>query len=244
MAAVKPMEVSTSQTRSSYISSDPYHGCYVSTHGSGIATSANPERYDFITFLEVCQNLRIDFLPITWRPALDRLGIGAQSEVCQSLINIALSFAFNRVKILRDHSQEKENAVYRALVSQVLILGHAEIRNLSNINNLIGVCWDVRPRENAQSHGDTRPESDVLPRDSLKTDQESLSCKWRVWPVLVFEKSTHGDLVYFMRSMSGSNLDITGRLKLCKDIGNGVRSLHENRKENHSLPSTGTDLSM
>jgi len=243
MAAVTPMEVSTSQTRWSYISSDPYHSSYISTHGSGIVTSASPEPYDLITFLEVCQNLMIEFLPITWRPALDRLGIGAQSEVRQSLINIALSFAFNRVNILRDHSQE-ENAVYRALVSQVRILGHAKVRNHSNITNLIGVCWDVRLRENAQSHGDSRPESDVLPQDSLKTDQESLSCKWRVWPVLVYEKSQHGDLVCFMRSTSGSNLDITGRLKLCEDIGSGVRSLHENRKENHLSPSTGTDLRM
>ena len=51
--------------------------------------------------------------------------------------------------------------------------------------------------------------------------------------MLVFEKSKHGDLECFINSTSGSNLDITGRLKLCEDIGNGMRSLHENRKGNY-----------
>ena len=232
------MEVSSSQTRWSYDSCDTYYTSHASTRGPCTATSADPERYDFITFLEVCQNLEIDFLPITWRPALDCLGIGAQSEVRQSLINPALSFAFNRVKIPRYLSQEEEHAVYQVLISQVLILGHSEVRNHFNINKLIGVCWDVRQGENTQntySHGLTRPESDVLPRDSRKTDQETLSCKWKVWPVLVFEKSKHGDLECFIRSTSGSNLDIIGRLKLCEDISSGLRSLHENSKENQLL---------
>ena len=81
------------------------------------------------------------------------------------------------MKIVGDLSQETENAVYRALVSQLLILGHSEVWNHRNINNLIGVCWDVRPGENTQSYGHTRLERDILPRNSLTADQEDLSDK-------------------------------------------------------------------
>lgn len=230
MAASTPTEVSTSQTRSSYDYNDLWCRSHFSACSSGMATSTNSERYDFITFLEVCQNLEIDFLPITWQPALDRLGIGAQSEVLQSQVNLGLSFAFNRVKIPRCLSWEEEDAVYRALVSQASVLGHCEIRSHSNINNLVGVCWDVRPGEDIQSQGYIQPLRDVLSRDDIEAQPDTPSSKWKVWPVLVFKKSKHGDLVCFMRSASGSNLNIIGRLKLCADIASGIRSLHDNRK--------------
>ena len=195
-----------------------------------MAESMNSERYDFITFLEVCQNLEIDFLPITWRPALDHLGIGAQSEVRQSLVNLALSFAFNRVNVSTSLSQEKESQIYQALISQVSILANSKIQSHLNINHLIGVCWDIIPEENNQNQEYIHPRRDGLPRDEIEIWQNISSCKWRVWPALVFEKSKHGDLNYFMRSASGLNLDIVGRLKLCAGIACGVQILHENRK--------------
>ncbi|SLM36200.1 hypothetical protein LPUS_05681 [Lasallia pustulata] len=133
MAAIKPMEVLTSQTRSSYDYNDWWYRSHFSARSSGMATSTNLERYDFITFLKACQNLEINFLPITWQPALGRLGIGAQSEVLQSLVNQDLSFAFNCVKVPRYLSREVEDevkdAVFRALISQASVLGHSEIRS-------------------------------------------------------------------------------------------------------------------
>ncbi len=205
MASISPAESSASQIRSSYYSivrrTDP---------------KENDFRYDFITFLETCQNLEIDVLDITWQPALDALGVGGQSEVRQSSVNLAMSFAFNRVKPEKGEEErgEKEEEIYRALVSQVSILRYPEIRNHPNIIHLIGVCWDIRTPVQENDH---HPEATKAP--------------WlKVWPVLVFEKTKHGDLNCFMRSDCGRNLGFTGRLKLCIDIAVGIRDLHKNRE--------------
>ena len=204
MIAVSSVETSASQIRSSCRS---------------VAPRANPREdnvhYDFIMFLETCQNLDIDFLPITWQPALDALGVGGQSEVRQSLVSLAMSFAFNRVKPKDKEKEKEENEekIYRALISQVSILRLPEICDHPNIIHLIGVCWDVR----APVEEDNQP--------IAATEGSRL----QVWPVLVIEKTKHGDLNSFVRSV-GRNLGFAGRLKLCIDIASGMRDLHKNRK--------------
>lgn len=203
------MEASTSQSRESYDSDDPY--C------DPCASNTSVVCYDLISFLEACQNLNIDLLPISWQPALDALGVGGQAEVRQSLVNLAMSFAFSRVKIREDH-REVEQAAYRALLSQISILGHSEIRSHPNIINLVGVCWDIRPQEEVEPRKDRQAQDGILPR------------QWKVWPVLVFEKTRHGDLACFMSSKYGRNMGITERLKLCADIARGIGDLHRNRK--------------
>ena len=239
MTSVSPLEVSASQTRWSY---DP----------KARRPDSNEDnfRYDFITFLETCQNLDIDFLPITWQPALDALGAGGQSEVRQSLVSLAISFAFNRVKPperktktergqegkeesegkiqkrqegeeegedenegYEEKEEENEENVYRALVSQASILRLAEIYNYPNIIHLIGVCWDIRASAQEKDHLE----------NAIKGPQ------LRVWPVLVVEKTDHGDLKCFVNA-AGKNLSFTGRLKLCIDIASGILCLHQNRK--------------
>lgn len=52
----------------------------------------------------------------------------------------------------------------------------------------------------------------------------------KVWPVLVFEKSRFGDLEQFLRSPEGVDLNITGRMMLCMDIGRALVDMHRNRK--------------
>ncbi|MCJ1251371.1 hypothetical protein MMC30_008604 [Trapelia coarctata] len=206
MASISPAECSASQIRSSYHSI---------VRGTNLKENDQNDRYDFITFLETCQNLEIDFLPITWQPALDALGVGGQSEVRQSFVSLAMSFAFNRVKPKNgeEEREDKEEEIYRALVSQVSILRHPEIRNHSNILHLIGVCWDIRTPVQGNDH-----------------HSEATEAPWlKVWPVLVFEKTKHGDLNCFMRSDYGRNLGFTERLKLCIDIAGGIRGLHKNR---------------
>ena len=47
-----------------------------------------------------------------------------------------------------------------------------------------------------------------------------------VWPVLVFEKSTYGDLKRFMQSGEGQKLDTHSRLKLCADVAAAVMTAH------------------
>ena len=94
-----------------------------------------------------------------WQPALVALGFGEQAEVRQSLVNLATSFAFSRVKI-----REVGHAAYRALASQISILGLSKIRSHPNIIDLIGVYWDIRPQEDVQPRNDRQAQEDVVMR--------------------------------------------------------------------------------
>ena len=126
-----------------------------------------------------------------------------------------MSLAFDRVKPKDKEEKNKANKekIYRALISQILILRLPEIRDHSNIVHLIGVCWDIRAPAEENSH----------PIDATE------GLQLQVWLVLVVEKTKYGDLNYFMKSV-GSKLDFVGKLKLCVDIANGIRDLHRNCK--------------
>lgn len=112
------------------------------------AAPAEPVRpdhlYDFITFLAVLQNLKIDFLPVTWQPALDTVGMGATAEIRQLLINLQMSFAFKRFRRFR-RGISGDESTFQALISEVSVLGHSSIRGNPNVIHLEGVCWDVSP---------------------------------------------------------------------------------------------------
>jgi hypothetical protein len=97
---------------------------------------------DFISFLELAQRLHFDFLPITWHPALERVGQGATSEIRQALITLNLNFAFKRVRQSRQLRSEK-NSTFQTLVTELLVLGYPSIRNHPNMSSLYGICWDV-----------------------------------------------------------------------------------------------------
>ena len=48
----------------------------------------------------------------------------------------------------------------------------------------------------------------------------------KIQPVLVFEKTAHGDLEAFLSSKPGRELSVYQRLSLCSNIGNAVGDLH------------------
>ena len=50
---------------------------------------------DFLSFLGIAQMLRIDFLPITWQPALETVGHGGTAEIRQALVNLQMSLHSN-----------------------------------------------------------------------------------------------------------------------------------------------------
>lgn len=109
------------------------------THQS--AGSASNKEYDFLDFLGVAQSLKIDFLPITWQLALDKVGEGGTAEIRQRLINLQMTFAFKHLKRPRFPMQATRNL--RALTAEILILGHPDIRYHPNVANIEGICWDV-----------------------------------------------------------------------------------------------------
>ena len=162
------------------------------THQS-VGTTSNRE-YDFLDFLGIAQSLKIDFLPITWQPALDRVGEGGTAEIREALVNLQMTFAFKRIKFPGSALEEARN--WSALVAEILILGHPAFRHHRNIATLEGICWDV------------------------------INGGERVWPVLVFEKTRHGDLERFMTSGLGIELDFKKRLDMLLDIALAIRDLH------------------
>ena len=105
------------------------------------ATSTSNEEYDFLDFLGVAQSLKIDFLPITWQPALDKVGEGGTAVIRQALINIQMTFTFKHLKRPRSAMERTRNL--RALIAEISILGHPIIRSHPNIASIEGICWDV-----------------------------------------------------------------------------------------------------
>lgn len=156
-------------------------------------TATDPP-YDLLTFLGVAQSLNIHFLPITWQPALDKVGEGATAEIRQALVNVQMSFAFKRLKAPWGIGEDAQ--YLRALIAEISVLGHPSIRRHPNVVDIEGICWDVD------------------------------SSSKKVWPVLVFEKTQHGNLNTFMTDSKCKDLDVKDRLKICFDVAHAVRDLH------------------
>ena len=175
----------------------------LSHHAAPAGIPPTDIHYDFISFLAIAQRLNVDFLPITWQPALDSLGKGATAEVSQSLVNLQMSFAFKRTALSnlpwQGQYQEQERRALRALISEVSVLSHPLIRRQANIINLEGICWEIGRED-------------------------------KVLPVLVFEKAQLGDMHRFMDSDLGKALSIEDRLKMCIGVGTAVMVMHSCRK--------------
>ncbi|KAH7198915.1 uncharacterized protein B0J16DRAFT_367919 [Fusarium flagelliforme] len=97
----------------------------------------------------------------------------------------------------RVNRNKSERHIYDALICEIVILSVPCIEKSANIGRLLGVCWDISSRDN-------------IP-----------------WPVLIFEKSRHGDLRTFLDSNVGRELTFPKRLRLCLDIGKGISILHQ-----------------
>ena len=97
---------------------------------------------------------------------MGQIGAGGSAKIQQSNINTNIDFAFKRLSPYSD-SLPSDDAFYRALLSEILILGAPAIQNHPNVLRLEGICWDI---------------------DSFDET---------VYPVLVFGKALYGDLGRF-----------------------------------------------
>ena len=156
--------------------------------------STSVDRYNFLDFLRVARHRRIDFLPIRWQPGMKKAGTGGTAKIHQGVANIEMTFAFKQIK--RPYSPIEKALYLSALIAEISILGHSEIKRHGNVVKIEGVCWDVDPVEET------------------------------VWPVLVFEKAPYGDMNDFMTSDTGRGLDTEERLSLLTDVALAVRDLH------------------
>jgi serine/threonine protein kinase len=146
-----------------------------------------------LSFLGIVQSLKIDFLPITWQPALDVIGQGGTAEIRQAMVNLQMSFAFKRLASTERVQSERGDArIFRAFIAEMSVLSHPSVRDHPNVIRFEGICWDV------------------------------VSSGEKVWPVLVFEKARNGDLLTFMGQAEGRSLTIGERLNICADIAIAV----------------------
>lgn len=198
VAATRREATGLNETRS--VDDSSTYGRYkFSSSGAVARESVRDENYTFLSFLEAVQRLSIDILPIAWQPTLGSIGLGGTAAVRQALVNADTSFAFKCVKQL-DLAEWGETRVFKALTSEILVLGYASIRRHPNIITLEGVCLPV----------------------SLEGE--------KIWPVLVFEKTEFGDLSSFLKTPAGKMLTWKDRVKLCSDIASAVITIHSNRE--------------
>ena len=93
---------------------------------------------DLIAFLSIVQKYNVDYLPITWQPALSTLGAGGSGTISQSSFIPEKPLAFKRF-----HDSENPDGDFLPMMSEVLILSQPPIQNHPNIVNLEGICWEI-----------------------------------------------------------------------------------------------------
>lgn len=103
--------------------------------------------YDLVSFLATAQALGIDIIALTWQPALGQMARGGTSGIQELLVKLESSFAF-KVFEYSDNAAKDERDVYRALISEITVLGQSSLRKHPNIKPVLGVCWD--PREDGR----------------------------------------------------------------------------------------------
>ncbi|KAF2814366.1 kinase-like protein [Mytilinidion resinicola] len=148
--------------------------------------------------MAVAQLVGADFLFVHWKEyALSGLGEGATGRIYQSPLSSKMGFAFKTFRKSSDPSLEAET--YKALVAEMLVLCHPGVREHQNIVGFYGVSFDV-----------------------ITFDLGGATHR-RLWPVLVLEKSSHGDLATFFKDHSMSLQDA---MLVAERIGAAVQEMH------------------
>ena len=95
---------------------------------------------DLIAFLSIVQKFEVDYLPITWQPALGTLGEGGSGSISQSTYMTKNPLAFKRF-----YDSGDSDGGFLPMMSEVLILSQPPIQNHPNIVDLQGITWEIRP---------------------------------------------------------------------------------------------------
>ena len=118
-----------------------YNGMF-SRYSASTSRTNRIVQSDLIAFLSIVQKCDVDYLPITWQPALNTLGIGGSGTISQSTFIAERPLAFKRF-----HGRDSKNPDdgFLPMMSEVLILSQPPIRNHPNIVDLEGICWEIKP---------------------------------------------------------------------------------------------------
>lgn len=155
--------------------------------------------YDLPSVLSLANQLGIDILPISWMPGLGSVGQGATGQVYQSRVDLSTEFVFKR-SLPSPGTDNSDLARYKAIISEMVILKHAPIRDHSNIIDLIGLGWDINLRDEV------------------------------VWPVLIFPKASFGNLQQFLGTAEGEQISFQTRIEFCIDMLLGLLTMHSHSK--------------
>lgn len=99
--------------------------------------------FGFLSFLALAQAYHVDFLPIAWQPALDTGLFGRTAKISEALVNLQLNLAFKRDQL----GALDEVPTFKALLSEILVLGQPAIVKHPNIIKLEGICWEISPTD-------------------------------------------------------------------------------------------------
>ena len=154
---------------------------------------------DLIAFLTIAQKLGIDVLSIDGRSIGALAGKGGTSRVTQRQMDVQTSFAFKYFSS-RQRLEFQRGKLSEAEVFQTLI-------------NEISVL----------AHPKVRWHANIVELQGVCWD---IPADYEVWPILVFEKSQHGDLFNFLHSPIGRDISFTQRLELCIDVGTAIIDMH------------------
>ncbi|KAI1750907.1 hypothetical protein F4782DRAFT_507179 [Xylaria castorea] len=168
--------------------------------------------YSLLTCLACAQQNSIDIIGITWIEAQGLLGRGGQAVVSQTRASARAVLAFKRpdstpigswLSKATTSERHKLDDVYRAVASEILVLGDREVRSHTNILRLHAISWEIQHKRSWFFRKITR-----------------------VWPILVFEKASYGDLGMFMASEQGEALDMASRIEICRGVASAVAAAH------------------
>ena len=126
---------------SHYSELEPHSDGILPRYSASTSCTKRVAQTDLIAFLSVVQKCNVDYLPITWQPALSTLGIGGSGTISQSTFMPKKPLAFKRF-----HDSENSDDSFLPMMSEVLILSQPPIQNHPNIVDLEGICWEIKPR--------------------------------------------------------------------------------------------------
>jgi len=163
-------------------------------------------RYDVISLLSLLTAVGLDMIRLIWDNGMPSLGYGGTSTVSQGVMRETQGMAFKRVGLRQDEigitgsDGPTESRVYRALISEVILLTHEAIRDHPNFVNVEGICWEIN--------------------DAYKNA--------RILPVLISRRAPHGDLENYAQSQG--RLELEGVIGLFSDVVGAVEHLHSCRR--------------
>lgn len=155
---------------------------------------------DLIYFCGAVQVLRLDFLPVTWQTHGGLVGQGGTSKIRQSQLTSDISLAFKAIDVggaTSTRNVKDSENIYSLLMAEIQYMEMQPILDSPYIHRVEGICW------------------------SVNTTTGCLD------PVLVYERTRHGDLYRFMTSGSGRSMDVPERIGVCRDIATGLKTLHD-----------------